>query len=123
MLLLIGITVEADHLRDLGQPHSQCLVVRQGLFAAAGVFALASSSLGVAFYIAAMNTLRIEARNGDQVRLELYPRQQSSSGPRPTIVVLVDETGGDQGAVTPEAPGHDSVALEDIQKLENVKLV
>ncbi|KAJ7519455.1 hypothetical protein O6H91_20G039200 [Diphasiastrum complanatum] len=65
VLLLIGIAVEASHFVNRQTRHSQCLVVRQGLFAGAGVFSLACISLGVAFYVAALHTVRMEERERD----------------------------------------------------------
>ncbi|KAJ7551270.1 hypothetical protein O6H91_06G009300 [Diphasiastrum complanatum] len=53
ILLFIGVAIEADHFGEHGKLHLRCLVVKQGIFAAAGVLALASTNSGVACYIVA----------------------------------------------------------------------
>ncbi|GLJ09739.1 hypothetical protein SUGI_0115020 [Cryptomeria japonica] len=58
VLLAVGIVVEAGHIERWGVPRDDCRAVREGVFAAAGVLGLVSSSMGVAFYICAVQTER-----------------------------------------------------------------
>ncbi|GAV84297.1 DUF1218 domain-containing protein, partial [Cephalotus follicularis] len=40
ILMLIGLTVESGHLRNWCSPRPSCLMIKEGLFSAARVFAL-----------------------------------------------------------------------------------
>ncbi|XP_024519503.1 uncharacterized protein LOC9630345 [Selaginella moellendorffii] len=64
-LLLIGIILEAGIVFESSrrtEPRDQCLVVSQGLFTGAGIFALVSTSAMSAFYIAALHAVKLEQR-------------------------------------------------------------
>ncbi|XAR57027.1 hypothetical protein NMG60_11025025 [Bertholletia excelsa] len=59
IILLIGLSVESGHLKDWSYPRSSCLVVRQGLFAAAGVFGLITVFLAAGLYVTALRAQRL----------------------------------------------------------------
>ncbi|CAO2832150.1 unnamed protein product [Amaranthus hypochondriacus] len=54
IMLLIGLSVESGHLKDWTTPNSSCLVIREGVFTAAGVFALLSVFLAAGLYATAL---------------------------------------------------------------------
>ncbi|KAJ7980329.1 putative Transmembrane protein [Quillaja saponaria] len=59
ILLLIGLSVESGHLKNWSKPKSSCLIIREGLFSAAGVFALTTVFLAAGLYLTAMGVQRI----------------------------------------------------------------
>ncbi|KNA04532.1 hypothetical protein SOVF_198860 [Spinacia oleracea] len=54
IMLLIGLSVESGHLKDWASPKSSCLIVREGVFTAAGVFSLLSVFLAAGLYATAL---------------------------------------------------------------------
>lgn len=58
ILLLIALSVESGHLKNWSRPRSSCLVIRPGLFSAAGVFALTSVFLAAGLYLTALRAQR-----------------------------------------------------------------
>ncbi|KMT16506.1 hypothetical protein BVRB_3g048030 [Beta vulgaris subsp. vulgaris] len=54
IMLLIGLSVESGHLKDWSSPKSSCLIIRQGVFTAAGVFSLLSVFLAAGLYATAL---------------------------------------------------------------------
>ncbi|XP_077219069.1 uncharacterized protein LOC143853218 [Tasmannia lanceolata] len=54
VLLMIGISVESGHLTKWVKPRPSCLVIRPGLFAAAGIFGLATVFLAAGLYLTAL---------------------------------------------------------------------
>lgn len=65
VLLLIGLGVESGHLRKWWRPRPSCLVIREGLFLAAGVFGLTTVFLASGLYLTALRAqkLRQEEEN------------------------------------------------------------
>ncbi|KAL2459305.1 hypothetical protein Fot_54994 [Forsythia ovata] len=63
ILLLIGLSVESGHLKNWQTPQESCLIIRQGLFTAAGVFGLLTVFLAAGLYITA---LRAQTHTQDQ---------------------------------------------------------
>ncbi|KAL1190958.1 hypothetical protein V5N11_020930 [Cardamine amara subsp. amara] len=59
VLLLVGLSVESGHLKNWSKPKPTCLVIRQGLFAAAGVFSLLTIFLATGLYVTALQAHRI----------------------------------------------------------------
>ncbi|KAL3641905.1 hypothetical protein CASFOL_012720 [Castilleja foliolosa] len=66
VLLLIGLSVESGHLKNWATPQPSCLIIRQGLFTAGGVFGLATVFLASGLYITAL-------------RAEAYFREQENT--------------------------------------------
>ncbi|KAL6990039.1 hypothetical protein U1Q18_015790 [Sarracenia purpurea var. burkii] len=54
ILLLVGLSVESSHLKGWSTPRPSCLVIREGLFAAAGVFGLVAVFFDAGLYITAL---------------------------------------------------------------------
>ncbi|KAK9665792.1 hypothetical protein RND81_14G136700 [Saponaria officinalis] len=54
IMLLIGLSVESGHLKDWSNPKLSCLVVREGVFTAAGVFSLITVFLAAGLYATAL---------------------------------------------------------------------
>ncbi|CAL1397346.1 unnamed protein product [Linum trigynum] len=59
ILLLIGLSVESGHLKNWATPKQSCLVIREGVFAAAGVFSLLAVLLAGGLYLTAFRAQRI----------------------------------------------------------------
>ncbi|CAN6551287.1 hypothetical protein C1H46_007779 [Malus baccata] len=59
ILLLIGVSVESGHLRKWSRPRPSCLVLRDGVLSAAGVFALTTVFLAAGLYLTALKAQRI----------------------------------------------------------------
>ncbi|EEF43046.1 uncharacterized protein LOC8275757 [Ricinus communis] len=94
ILLLIGLSVESGHLKNWSRPKSSCLVIKQGLFSAAGVLSLATVFLAAGLYVIALRAQRIsqEHENLRQQILEasaLYASPPES--PRRQITVTARE--------------------------------
>nr|VDD38952.1 unnamed protein product [Brassica oleracea] len=72
VLLLVGLSVESGHLKNWSKPKPSCLVIRQGLFSAAGVFSLLSVFLATGLYLMALQAHRIskDLENTHRVILE-----------------------------------------------------
>ncbi|KAM1379929.1 hypothetical protein ACFX2I_021732 [Malus domestica] len=62
ILLLIGLSVESGHLRKWSRPRPICLVLREGVLSAAGVFALTTVFLAAGLYLTASRAQRISQR-------------------------------------------------------------
>lgn len=56
---MVGLSVESGHLKNWSKPKPTCLVIRQGLFAAAGVFSLLIVFLATGLYVTALQAHRI----------------------------------------------------------------
>ncbi|KAJ7955183.1 putative Transmembrane protein [Quillaja saponaria] len=104
ILLLIGLTVESGHLKNWSKPKSSCLVIREGLFSAAGVFALTTVFLAAGLYLTALRAQRIsqEFENVRQEVLEvstLYaspprsPQQHITTVARENPIISHNQTG------------------------------
>ncbi|AED95796.1 unnamed protein product [Arabidopsis thaliana] len=59
VLLLVALSVESGHLKNWSKPKPSCLVIRQGLFSAAGVFSLITVFLATGLYLTALQAHRI----------------------------------------------------------------
>ncbi|KAL6188511.1 hypothetical protein ACLB2K_039903 [Fragaria x ananassa] len=70
ILLLIGLSVESGHLKNWLRPKPSCLVIREGVFSAAGVFALTTVFLAAGLYLTALRAQRI-SQDQENVRREV----------------------------------------------------
>ncbi|XP_052191121.1 uncharacterized protein LOC127800511 [Diospyros lotus] len=72
ILLLVGLSIESGHLKDWASPRPSCLIIRQGMFAAAGVFGLITVFLAAGLYTTALRAQRLlqEQENVQQEMLE-----------------------------------------------------
>lgn len=59
ILLLIGISVESGHRKNWSASRTNCLVLNQGLFLAAGVFGLTTVVLASGLYITALRAQKL----------------------------------------------------------------
>ncbi|KAF5737034.1 hypothetical protein HS088_TW14G01190 [Tripterygium wilfordii] len=59
ILLLIGISVESGHLTNWSRPRLSCLIIREGLFSAAGVFTLLTVFLAAGLYLTALHAQKL----------------------------------------------------------------
>ncbi|KAG6668028.1 uncharacterized protein LOC122318360 [Carya illinoinensis] len=73
ILLLIGLSVESGHLKNWNTPRPSCLIIREGLFSAAGVFSLTTVFLAAGLYLTALRAERI-SRELESVRREMVER-------------------------------------------------
>ncbi|PRQ39355.1 hypothetical protein RchiOBHm_Chr4g0424271 [Rosa chinensis] len=70
ILLLIGLSVESGHLKNWARPKPSCLVIREGVFSAAGVFSLTTVFLAAGLYLTALRAERI-SQDQENVRQEV----------------------------------------------------
>ncbi|XP_031379054.1 uncharacterized protein LOC116194380 [Punica granatum] len=122
ILLLIGLSVESGHLRNWSRPRPNCLVLREGLFCAAGVFALATVFMAAGLYI---TTLRMQRLFLDQAVFQREMLETSvlyASPPRspPHRIVAVSREGpvGRDEQISDPPPVSSTVILS--QKLSNI---
>ena len=80
--MLIGLSVESGHLRNWSNPRPSCLVIRQGLFSAAGVFALTSVFLAAGLYLTALKAQRVSQEHENVRRQILEASALYASPPR-----------------------------------------
>ncbi|XP_022138055.1 uncharacterized protein LOC111009314 [Momordica charantia] len=59
ILLLVGLSVESGHLNNWSTPKESCLVIKEGLFSAAGIFELAAVLLAAGLYMTAVRAQRM----------------------------------------------------------------
>lgn len=70
ILLLIGLSVESGHLKNWNRPRPNCLILREGLFSAAGVFSLTTVFLAAGLYLTALRA-QIISQEQENVRREV----------------------------------------------------
>jgi len=58
-LLLAALSVESGYLKNWTKQRTGCYSIREGLFSAAGVFALAIVFLAVGLYLTALRAQRV----------------------------------------------------------------
>lgn len=82
VLLMIAIGVESGHLYNWTKPRITCPVIRPGIFAVAGVFGLMTVFLGVALYMTALRTQRLNlGQEGMDRHFHLQPIATQPGGP------------------------------------------
>ncbi|KAE8717776.1 hypothetical protein F3Y22_tig00110020pilonHSYRG00027 [Hibiscus syriacus] len=59
ILLLIGLSVESGHLSNWSRPRDGCLIIREGLFCAAGVLTLLTVFLAAGLYLTALHAQKL----------------------------------------------------------------
>ncbi|KAM6545113.1 hypothetical protein CsatB_025849 [Cannabis sativa] len=86
ILLLIGLSIESGHLKNWYKPRASCLVIREGLFSAAGVLALTSVFLAAGLYLTALKAQKI-AQQHENVRRQILETSALYASPptSPTI--------------------------------------
>lgn len=62
--------MESGHLKNWARPKPSCLVIREGVFSAAGVFALTTVFLAAGLYLTALRAQRF-SQNQENVRREV----------------------------------------------------
>ncbi|TKY54204.1 hypothetical protein E2542_SST18610 [Spatholobus suberectus] len=95
ILLLVGVSVESGHLKNWSKPKPSCLAIREGLFSAAGAFALTTVFLASALYLTALRALRISQEQENVQREVLVTSALHASPPRapqPHITTLTRES-------------------------------
>ncbi|XP_010268061.1 PREDICTED: uncharacterized protein LOC104605134 [Nelumbo nucifera] len=70
VLLLIGLGAESGHLEQWRRPRTSCLIIREGLFSAAGVLGLTTVLLASGLYLTALRAQRFREQE-DNVRREV----------------------------------------------------
>lgn len=80
ILLLIGLSVESGHLNNWSSPRESCLVIKEGLFSAAGVFELATVFLAAGLYMTAVRAQRMFEKQ-EHVRREVLESYHIHSSP------------------------------------------
>ncbi|PON61993.1 hypothetical protein PanWU01x14_141950, partial [Parasponia andersonii] len=95
ILLLIGLSVESGHLKNWSKPRASCLVIRKGLFSAAGVLALTSVFLAVGLYLTALRA-QGRAEEHENVRRHILEVSALYASPprsptRPRITAIARE--------------------------------
>jgi hypothetical protein len=66
ILLSVGLIVESGHLKSWSKPRTNCYTIREGLFSAAGVFALTTIFLIVSLYL---TTFRVQKMLGSTLNV------------------------------------------------------
>ncbi|KAM7258892.1 hypothetical protein ACFE04_014633 [Oxalis oulophora] len=70
ILLLVGLSVESGHLKNWDTPKKNCLIIREGLFSAAGVFTLFTVFLAAGLYLTALRAQKI-SKEQENIRQEV----------------------------------------------------
>lgn len=77
---MIGLGVESGHLKNWNRPGPTCLVLREGLFSAAGVFSLTTVFLAAGLYLTALRAQRL-SQEQENVRREVLERSALYASP------------------------------------------
>ncbi|KAL5541909.1 hypothetical protein UlMin_009619 [Ulmus minor] len=92
ILLLIGLSVESGHLRNWFRPKPSCLVIQEGMFSAAGVFALTSVFFAAGLYLTALRAQRISREQENAQREMIEASALYASPPRsPHLTTIARE--------------------------------
>ena len=82
ILLLAGLSVESGHLKNWSKPRTGCYMVKEGLFSAAGVFALTTVFLAAGLYLTALRGQRMSEEIANVRREVLEASAFYASPPR-----------------------------------------
>uniref|UniRef100_A0A6N2N1U5 Transmembrane protein n=1 Tax=Salix viminalis TaxID=40686 RepID=A0A6N2N1U5_SALVM len=74
--------VESGHLKNWSRPRSNCLIIREGLFSAAGIFSLLTVSFAAGLYLTALRAQRISQEHENTRREILEAAALYVSPPR-----------------------------------------
>ncbi|KAJ6910432.1 hypothetical protein NC652_021184 [Populus alba x Populus x berolinensis] len=82
ILLLIGLGVESGHLKNWSRPRPNCLIIKEGLFSAAGIFALLTVFFASGLYLTALRAQRMSQEHENTRREILEASALHASPPR-----------------------------------------
>ncbi|XP_027338541.1 uncharacterized protein LOC113852460 [Abrus precatorius] len=82
ILLLAALSVESGHLKNWSKPRTGCYSIREGLFSAAGVFALTTVFLAAGLYLTALRAQRVSEQLANVRREVLEASALYASPPR-----------------------------------------
>ncbi|KAG6757862.1 hypothetical protein POTOM_038188 [Populus tomentosa] len=82
ILLLIALSVESGHLKNWSRPRPNCFVIREGLFSAAGIFALLTVFFAAGLYLTALCAQRMSQEHENTRREILEASALYASPPR-----------------------------------------
>ena len=80
--MLAALSVESGHLKNWSKPRTGCYSIREGLFSAAGVFALATVFLAAGLYLTALRAQRMSEEHANVRREVLEASALYASPPR-----------------------------------------
>ncbi|KDP27877.1 hypothetical protein JCGZ_18957 [Jatropha curcas] len=83
ILLLIGLSVESGHLKNWSKPRPSCLIIKQGLFSAAGVLSLLTVFFAAGLYITALRAQRI-SQEQENLRRQILEASALYATPPPS---------------------------------------
>ena len=89
ILLLIGLSVESGHLKNWSRPRPNCLIIREGLFSAAGIFALLTVFFASGLYLTALRAQRMTQEHENTRREILEASALYASPPRSPPLHLI----------------------------------
>ncbi|XP_050217994.1 uncharacterized protein LOC126668833 [Mercurialis annua] len=82
ILLLIGVSVESGHLKNWFKPKPSCLIIKQGVFCAAGVLSLVTVFLAAGLYLTALRAQKLSQQHENIRRQILEVSALYASPPR-----------------------------------------
>ncbi|KAG5240304.1 hypothetical protein OIU76_013682 [Salix suchowensis] len=88
-LLLFGLSVESGHLKNWSRARSSCLIVGEGLFSAAGIFALLTVFFASGLYLTALRAQRMTQEHENTRREILEASALYASPPRSPPLHLI----------------------------------
>ncbi|XP_031485737.1 protein MODIFYING WALL LIGNIN-1 isoform X1 [Nymphaea colorata] len=91
VILVIGIAVESGHLHGWARARTDCLVMRTGLFAAAGVFGLTAMFIVCALYLTALQAQKLYEIEESVRREILEASNVYASQPQESVAVTVPQ--------------------------------
>ncbi|KAF6173644.1 hypothetical protein GIB67_023003 [Kingdonia uniflora] len=122
VLLMIGLGVESGHLKKWARPRPTCLVVRQGLFLAAGVFGLTTVFLASGLYFTALGAQQLQ-RDEEHVRQEVLNTSalfaSPPRSPRNQVVLNLREHISQEQQHQPQRADHNLVLVINTSKLQS----
>ncbi|KAE8711907.1 Far1-related sequence 11 isoform 1 [Hibiscus syriacus] len=100
ILLLIGLSVESGHLNNWSRPREGCLIIREGLFSAAGVLTLMTVFLAAGLYLTALHAQKMFQHHQRARQLVLETSVLYGSPPHPLTTMAREDP------VITELPNH-----------------
>lgn len=82
ILLLAALSVESGHLKNWSKPRTGCYAIREGVFSAAGAFALTTVFLAAGLYLTALRAQRMSEELANVRREVLEASAFYASPPR-----------------------------------------
>ncbi|XP_062150343.1 uncharacterized protein LOC133858909 [Alnus glutinosa] len=90
ILLLVGLSVESGHLKNWNRQRPSCLVIREGLFSAAGVFSLATVFFAAGLFLTALRAQTI-SQELENVRREVLEASALYASPPHRMATIARE--------------------------------